>query len=226
MNTKNNKNIPSKIYIIGDVHGKFREYKKLCDSFPEDSISLQLGDMGVFRQGDLPVMDRHYFFRGNHDNPSVCRAHSKYAVEYGMWNGLYIVAGADSIDKKWLTSGVNWWPDEQLDRETMELALEDYIKTKPDILVCHEAPFKLHQIAKAASCTYDRNNESWGEPRGNSTAFLLDSMIQAHMPKMLVHGHWHNPLIYKQWGCVFISLGELEALDLEAALAYYKIKLS
>jgi predicted phosphodiesterase len=213
------------IVIIGDVHGKWPMLKNVCDKYAKKTV-LGLGDVGIgfvgSREPKLPENFR--FFRGNHDNPAVCRAHPQYAVEYGMWNGLYIVAGADSVDKKWRTEGKDWWADEQLGREEMELALEDYIKTKPDILICHEAPFRIHQIAKAASCTYDRNNEGWGEPRGNSTAFLLDSMIQAHMPKMLVHGHWHNPLIYKQWGCVFISLGELEALDLEEATKFFRVR--
>lgn len=212
------------IVIVGDVHGKWPMLKNVCDKYAHKTV-LGLGDVGIGFPGRTPNLPTNFrFFRGNHDNPSVCRAHPQYAVEYGMWNGLYIVAGADSIDKKWRKEGVDWWADEQLDRESMELALEDYIKAKPDILVCHEAPFRIHQLAKAASCTYDRNNEAWGEPKGNSTAFLLDSMIQAHMPKMLVHGHWHNPLIYKQWGCVFVSLGELEAFDLEEATKFFRVR--
>jgi hypothetical protein len=212
------------IVIVGDVHGKWAMLKNVCDKYPDKTV-LGLGDVGIGFPGQEPKLPENFrFFRGNHDNPRVCRAHPQYAVEYGMWNGLYLVAGADSIDKKWRTEGKDWWPDEQLGRETMELALEDYIKVKPDVLICHEAPFSLHQIAKAASCASDRNNEVWGDPKGNSTAFLLDVMIQAHMPKMLVHGHWHTSLIYKQWGCVFVSLGELESLDLAAAIAHYNAK--
>lgn len=216
---------PNDIVVVGDIHGKWSMLHNICDKY-KNKIILGLGDVGVGFQGHKdPVFRENFrFFRGNHDNPTVSRSHPQYTVEYGMWNGVYILAGADSIDKKWRTAGKDWWPDEQLDRESMELALEDYIKTKPDILICHEAPFRIHPLAKAASCVHDRNNESWGEPKGNSTSFLLDSMIHAHMPKMLVHGHWHNPLIYKQWGCVFISLGELETLDLSEAMAYYKIR--
>lgn len=212
------------IVIIGDIHGKWPMLKNVCDKYASKTV-LGLGDVGIGFPGREPKLPTNFrFFRGNHDNPTICRSHPQYAVEYGMWNGLYIVAGADSIDKKQRTEGRDWWPDEQLDRESMELALEDYIKAKPDILVCHEAPFRIHELARAASITHDRDNEAWGGVKGNSTAFLLDSMIQMHMPKMVVHGHWHNPLIYKQWGCIFISLGELEALDLEEATKFFRVR--
>lgn len=68
----------------------------------------------------------------------------------------------------------------------------------------------------AASLTHNPNN-NWGNPRGNNTAFLLDAMLDYHMPLLLIHGHWHNPLVYKQWGCTFVSLGELETFDLDVA---------
>lgn len=211
------------LVIIGDVHGKWPMLNNVCNKYSNKTV-LGLGDVGIGFPGSQPKLPENFrFFRGNHDNPVVCREHPQYTVEYGLWNGVYILAGADSIDKKWRTPGVSWWPDEQLSPEVMQLALENYKNTKPDILICHEAPFRIHNLQKTASCTYDRNNEAWGEPKGNSTAFLLDKMIGYHMPKMLIHGHWHNPLIYKQWGCVFISLGELEALDLEKAIAYYNI---
>lgn len=212
------------LVLIGDVHGKWPMLKNVCDKY-KDKIVLGIGDVGIGFPGRTPVLPENFrYFRGNHDNPPICRAHPQYTVEWGMWNGVYIVAGADSIDKKWRKDGIDWWPTEQLSREEMDLALEDYTKTKPDILICHEAPFLLHKIQKEASCTYDPNNASWGEPRGNATAFLLDSMLKVHMPKLLVHGHWHNALIYKQWGCVFISLGELEALDLAKAIDYYNLR--
>jgi predicted phosphodiesterase len=212
------------LIIIGDIHGKWPMLKNVCDKYKDKTV-LGLGDVGLgfFGSREPKLPENFRFFRGNHDNPAVCKAHPQYTVDYGMWEGVYILAGADSIDKKWRTEGRDWWPDEQLSRENMELALEDYAKAKPDILICHEAPFRIHEIARAASVTHDRNNEGWGGAKGNSTAFLLDSMIQAHMPKMLVHGHWHNPLIYKHWGCVFISLAELEALDLAEAAKFFRV---
>jgi predicted phosphodiesterase len=214
----------NEIVIVGDIHGKWPMLHNICDKY-KDRIVLGLGDIGLGFVGhrDPTFRENFRFFRGNHDNPAVCKAHPQSIGDYGMWGDVYFLAGADSIDKKWRREGVSWWADEQLDRETMELALEDYIKAKPDILICHEAPFRIHQIHKAAAVTHDRNAEGWGEPKGNSTAFLLDSMIQSHMPKMVVHGHWHNPLIYKQWGCIFVSLGELEAFDLAEATKFFRV---
>jgi predicted phosphodiesterase len=214
----------NEIVIVGDVHGKWPMLHNICDKH-KDKIVLGLGDIGLGFEGKRdPVFRENFrFFRGNHDNPAVCKAHPQYAVDYGMWGDVFIVAGADSIDKKWRKYGRDWWYDEQLHVEDRDAALAAWKEAKPDILICHEAPFKVHQIQKAASVTYDRNNEGWGPANGNDTAFLLDSMIQAHMPKMVVHGHWHNPLIYKQWGCVFVSLGELETLDLAEATKFFRV---
>jgi predicted phosphodiesterase len=213
------------IVVVGDIHGKWPMLNNVCYKYANKTV-LGLGDVGIGFPGSKERLPENFkFFRGNHDNPSVCRSHPQYTVEHGMWNGLFILAGANSVDQKWRTPHVDWWPDEQLSTDELEKALDAYKKEKPDILVCHEAPFAIHNLHKEACIIHNRDNERWGEPKGNATAFMLDRMIQSHMPKLVIHGHWHNPLIYKQWGCVFISLGELEVLDLEDAIKYYNIKL-
>jgi len=64
--------------FIGDVHGKYQQYKKLIRSSPS---TIQVGDMGIgFRRWphgefqtnppyDLMVETNARFIRGNHDNP-------------------------------------------------------------------------------------------------------------------------------------------------------------
>jgi len=211
------------LIVIGDVHGKWPMLKNACDKFSDKTV-LCVGDLGLGFPGRDPNLPANLrFIRGNHDRPDVCKAHPQYALDYGMWNGVFLLAGASSIDKSYRTPGVDWWPDEELSIDQMELALQAYAEAKPDIVICHEAPFALHKLYAAASCTHDRNN-NWGEPRGNDTAFLLDKMISFCMPKMVIHGHWHNPLIYKQWGCVFVSLGELETFDLCAGAKFFGVK--
>ena len=59
------------IKIIGDVHSKTGDYKRLVRSMEPGQRSIQLGDMGLgFRDVRLHEMsDDHKFFSGNHDNP-------------------------------------------------------------------------------------------------------------------------------------------------------------
>ena len=105
------------MFIISYIHGKWSEYYKILDKLPKNCLSLQLGDFGYgFAGYPYPKVlpKNHYFFRGNHDNPQICRDHPNYAKDYGMWNGVFIVAGAHSIDKDQRTPQIDWWPDEQL----------------------------------------------------------------------------------------------------------------
>ncbi len=203
--------------LCGDVHGKWNKLFSICEKHQEqphhpDTPLLVIGDMGIGFGGrldpELPV--NCYFFRGNHDNPTICKAHPKYAVDWGMWNGMFIVAGGDSVDKKWRCAGYDWWADEQLNREELELMLVDYEKAKPRIVVTHEAPFRLHNLMAAAARLRDPDTERWGEPRGNSTAFALDSMLKVHRPEMWFFGHWHTSLSVLLHGTRFRCLDELE----------------
>ncbi len=184
------------ILLIGDVHGKISEYNKILKAF-----------------------------EGKHDCPKMCHAHPNCLGKWGVIEpGIFFVSGADSVDKKWRTDGLDWWADEQLCREDMELALEDYEKAKPDILLCHEAPFELHNLLHAAAVTRSPESEGWGKPRGNSTAFLLSSMLKSHMPKKVVFGHWHVSLKYRWRGCEFICLADLfEGNPIEAVTALLEI---
>lgn len=117
------------------------------------------------------------------------------------------------MDAEYRTPNINWWSDEQLDSESMKKLYQEWCDTKPTILVCHEAPWRLHKIQHQASILYDPNNAGWGSPRGNNTAFLLESMIKHSAPKLVIHGHWHNSMVLRQRGITYVSLGELEIVD-------------
>ena len=64
-------------------------------------------------------------------------------------------------------------------------------------------------MLKEAAVIRSPENEGFGPAKGNSTAFLLDSMIQAHMPKKVFFGHWHVELKYRWKGCEFICLDDV-----------------
>ena len=219
-------NMLDKLVVLGDVHGKFDQAIDICKQFP-DKIIISVGDIGIGFRGypTPPLPDNFKFIRGNHDNPEIIKNHPHFIKDFGMWNDIFVLGGAKSVDQEWRTPMINWWPDEQLNLSERETAYEEYAINRPNIVVCHEAPYCLHKIGVAASITHNKNNEGFGGPTPNDTANLLDRMLQTHMPKLLIHGHWHNPLIYKQWGCVFISLGELEHIDINKTMEYYNIKL-
>ena len=75
--------------FIGDVHGKFGPYKRICKEYRD---TIQVGDMGVGfidrytnRSYSNPPhyamkAGNHRFIRGNHDNPGVCRKHSQWRL--------------------------------------------------------------------------------------------------------------------------------------------------
>ena len=73
------------IKIIGDVHGKTGDYKRLVRSMEPGQRSIQIGDMGVGFSGVVVhnmSMD-HRWFRGNHDDPAKCRKNPNYLGDYG-----------------------------------------------------------------------------------------------------------------------------------------------
>lgn len=203
------------IVLLGDVHGEWKLVNAICRKF-KDKIVLGIGDIGIgFDNHKIPILPSNFcFFRGNHDNPKLSKVNPKYTVDYGMWNGLYIVAGGDSVDKKMRVENLDWWSDEQLSREDMEKVLDDYCKVKPNILVCHEAPFRFHNLLCSAAVLDVPDRVRWGIPRGNSTAFLLDSMIQYHMPDYLFFGHWHVSVSGKYNNCQYRCLNIGETFEL------------
>lgn len=211
------KNNRKGIVLVGDAHGKFDKLAEVCDNFADRTI-LVIGDVGLGfpRQppGD-PLPPNVFHFRGNHDNPIVCKAHPRFTMDYGMWKGLFIVGGAASIDAKWRTPGISWWADEQLSRDDFELATEAYAKAKPRVVVTHEAPFRFHKLLAAGARLKDPNTEGWGEPKGNATAFALDDMLRIHQPETWICGHWHQSLEYSHKEMRFICLDELEPMPIE-----------
>jgi hypothetical protein len=186
------------IRFIGDVHGKFSQY---LDIILPDQIqnSVQVGDMGVgFHNVTHNTMSthphihmkngNHRFIRGNHDNPAFCRdpEHSK-----GMWipdgkieNNIMYVGGATSIDKAWRTESVDWWPDEQLSYNDLNVMIDTYMIAKPEIMITHECP---DFIADVMLAKYNRRKFE----ETSATRQALQAMFQMHKPKLWIFGHWH-----------------------------------
>lgn len=200
--------------LIGDIHGDFCRLKQICQKSP-DRMHVVVGDAGIgFDQKLRHFPSNFRFFRGNHDNPAVCRAHPHYLCEYGMIDGMFVVAGASSIDKQYRTPNVDWWEDEELGYEQMQQAMAAYQQAKPTVLVAHEAPFRIHNWLAAGAVLKNPFNAGWGAPRGNRTATLLDEMITAHAPRLCVFGHWHVGVRIQLHNTLYVCLDINETLDL------------
>lgn len=208
--------------LIGDIHGNIDRFNTIADLYSNQDI-IQLGDFGV---GFLPkqiliskMRKNVKFIRGNHDNPSECPSIPGYLGNYGSFeykgNKIFFISGADSIDKKWRTENIDWWKDEQLSTEEFDNATNYYQNYKPDIVLSHDFPFAIHKVLVAGSICRSPENEGFGPPKGNKTAFELNNMLKIHYPKYWIGGHWHFSMRYRYKDTQFIVLDCMEVLDLD-----------
>ena len=211
------------VRFIGDMHGSMKKYKKLIKSAPE-GISLQLGDFGVGfyypyttkLMGQNPPFDTmakgsHYFIRGNHDNPTVCKQH-KFWVEDGTYApnapDVFCIGGATSIDQAYRTEGYTWWEDEELSYGEWLRIMDKWEAEKPDILATHDVPEEVVMAIIAPRAHYTHFYKS-------RTCQALNNLFEIHRPSLVLHGHHHISYreVYK--GTEFIGVGESEYIDLE-----------
>lgn len=208
-----------KVRFIGDVHGKYRQYKRILKTSPYPTI--QVGDMGIgFRRlggprdgeffqnppYDLMKEGKHRFIRGNHDNPGECRKHTQWIPDGTIEGSTMYVGGAISIDRQWRTKEYNWWDDEEVSQINLDLMVSTFIANKPEVMVTHTCPT---EIARNISVL-----EGWEKERSR-TEQAFQSMMNNHQPKVWVFGHFHKNYTFTANGTTFICLGELEVIDLE-----------
>lgn len=209
-----------KIRFIGDVHAKFAPYSKLikgCDR------SLQVGDFGVGfinpytdKPYSNPPYDHmakgeHFFIRGNHDNPGVCKRHPFWVKDGGSVFGrddIFCVGGAFSIDKDRRTENYDWWHDEELSYGQLCNIMDTYELVKPKIVVTHECPDSV--ISRVCQA---RGMHKYDIP--SVTRRCFDNMLEIHKPDLWIHGHWHLSAWTIHKGVQFIALNELEYVDLD-----------
>ena len=208
--------------VVGDVHGKFRPYKKIIKGV---SKSIQVGDMGVgfYKYGadrevypdqnppyDSMAKGNHRFIRGNHDNPRVCAAHDFWIPDGTAEDGIFYVGGASSIDKEYRTEGMDWWPDEELSYEKLQEVIDHYAEVKPEIVISHECP---DRIASDYLTWVNRVKIQ----DGSRTRQALDRMYEIHQPRLHIFGHWHHTFTMRLKGperfTTFQCLDELDYCD-------------
>ena len=179
--------------IIGDVHGKIEEYLQVRDNFKR---TLQLGDMGFGSDYlKIPTTNQHYFFKGNHDDYS--QRHPNDIGDFGYWENLWFIRGAESPDHRSRTFGLDWFVEEQLNMVQAALCLSRYTYERPDIVVTHDCPQFLVDYPPTA------------------TRRLLEEMWNNWQPSLWIYGHHHKYQIDTIGNTQFVALNELECFDVE-----------
>jgi len=195
-----------KFVFIGDVHGDLDFCRSVCRANSVAQI-IQIGDLGVgfVRMTELfGLPNNFHFFPGNHDCRHLCEKVPSFMGHFGEWKGkFFFVSGADSIDKHLRTEGVNWWPTEELSYQQATECLEQWENSKTEILVSHDLP---QSFAEGYKLIYDKT----------LTRNLLQKMIEARKPKMLIYGHHHKStrLNFEGIEVVGLDINEIYPLDI------------
>ncbi len=185
--------------IIGDVHGKVNDYWKIIQKY-KDQHSIQVGDFGFKKEHEwfLGNIDckKHKINFGNHDDSTYLnKAHSM--GDYSFDQGIMTIRGAYSIDKSFRTENIDWWANEELNYQEMQMAIDFYELNKPKIIISHDCPHEVRQYL------FGINDKSM-------TTNGLQSMFEIHQPDIWIFGHHHksrNDIINKTQ---FTCLAELE----------------
>ena len=213
------------IRVVGDTHGLANELRLIVNSTPKEiEAVLQLGDMGLgFNQSDYwhSSLDKFmqnnnvYFFKGNHDNPSVAETFANQ-INPGIWNNCFIVSGAWSIDNPqappgWYqrTEGVDWWPEEELSDAEFDILYEMYADIKPAIVFSHDCP------TIAAKRMFFDSGFIRGKQYATRTSLALQRMHEVHQPDVHIFGHWHKTMLHLEGKTYFMCLGELDYVDID-----------
>jgi len=187
------------ITIIGDVHGKIYEYKKIINN---SKFTIQVGDFGFKEEHQWHLMNvdssKHKINFGNHDDYSFLHEKhslSNYSIDKN--NNLMTIRGAFSIDRRYRIEGRDWWANEELNYNEMLEVVDIYAKEKPKIVVSHDCPQIIRQ-------------HLFGVTEKSITSNGLQTMFETHQPDIWLFGHHHRSKNVNINGTQFICLNELE----------------
>lgn len=190
--------------FIGDVHGLVPLYRATIENCPR---SIQVGDFGIGIDGvEFPkgLGPEHRFIRGNHDNPELCATESHWIPDGTVEGSTMVVGGAWSFEHGSRTPGKNWWPNEELSGQELEVVIERYTDTKPRVMVTHDCPERLLQ---------DIFHKE--DVIGTATGYAFDEMLRQHRPELWIFGHHHRSVDRTIEGTRFICLDEGDFVDVD-----------
>ena len=203
---------PRYVAYMGDIHEDYAFGKKMIMSLGNRGVQaiVQVGDFG-FRFGEyfLDVMTYNlrkydiplFFVDGNHDWLNWILTHEKIdgvvpITDYitylprgyrWEWRGSSFVAlgGADSIDKTWRTPGVDWWPEEAITYQDVEIVSSGGYA---DYMICHDVPYGVDVPAIKGN---PMGWPSFAVKASENHRQILRAAVDEVKPQTLIHGHMH-----------------------------------
>lgn len=240
-----------KINFIGDVHGKFLQLEKQLKAHEDNDLDhVILGDLGIgfsesrdqFYHHDIEMKYRTSFIHGNHDDPDKCKSFVSYIpnghrqVTSDGTRILYL-GGASSIDRHYRKSGVDWWYNEQMSKDTMSNLFSKSIDFKPHVIVSHTFPSKAcEQLFNVGSPNKHWISDAvWGDEKTMKgmgcvpgiiprTELYFQEIYEKHKPEVWIGGHWHMSRDLIIHDTRFICLNELEELTIDMSEIYENSK--
>ena len=142
-------------WICGN-HDWHTKIATLCKTAPKNGTGFELADNIIYQP------------RG-----------STYTDEDGT--RFLFVGGASSIDQANRTTGLSWWPEE-------DITESDYVAAKAaegpiHVMVTHDAPDYPLGFSPKGSAAFRVRSAQGME--------YLRRLMYHHEPEMLIHGHWH-----------------------------------
>ncbi len=190
----------NELIAIGDVHCKISAYLEIIKKHDGDSI--QVGDFGFDIEHEWHLKNvnstKHKVNFGNHeDYRFLNKPHSLGNFSYIPKYELLSVRGALSIDQHKRIEGVDWFRNEELEYNELNLAIDHCELKKPKIIISHDCP---HEVRKHLFDIHEKSTTSNG----------LQGMFEVHQPDIWIFGHFHRSKDEVINGTRFICLAELE----------------
>lgn len=207
----------AKVFFAGDVHGNLSSASYLIRMAAAHGLSeiYQVGDWGYWEAeftGEIFLDEVSkelvakgiilYWIDGNHENFELL--YEKYNVtgpgEYTIRPNIIYLArgttkviggkkfifcgGAVSIDKRRRIPYISWWPHEQITWHDSEITVAN--GQGADVMVLHDAPAGLPKLD-----AYLGEFNPGVYPEAHAHRVLVENMVRAIKPKVIVHGHYH-----------------------------------
>lgn len=225
----------TKVRFIGDTHGNRELLIQAIHDYEEGKIECiyHVGDIGVGFyevEEELDAIFTYVWYekipfiavRGNHDNPgNWVFGHEKedhttsYRMHAGIKSGFYpnhtmnfVINGALSIDQHSRVEGVDWWSDEELSIQELNVLVDSFAENKPKFVISHDCPQVIAEKHLFSKITGEMQYPS-------RTRQAMDAMLNCHKPDLWIFGHWHESRDKVIDGTRFICVAKNSFIDLD-----------
>jgi len=213
--------VKSKVMVVGDIHGDWASLNTLITKKKPDIIlqcgdfgwwpTFSRIKSTLYREkewshtGVKPQETTIYWCDGNHEDHSDLSKHKEITELYKGINYcprgstitlpdnrvVLFIGGAESIDRRWRTAGVDWFAEELINNDDLDKCL---VHDRVDIVISHTCPFEFHVVTKSV--------DKYNDPSQKALSVVLDK----YKPDQWFFGHFHKNQIGKRnntyWECL------------------------